>query len=60
MTYSLSGKMCAPSPIGNGWEIGDGELTVTWMTTNSAPESVLQKIHCNTSKRMSVRLFSDL
>ena len=35
------------STIGNGWHIEDGELTVTVMTTNPAPESVLQLVHCS-------------
>lgn len=38
--------MCAPSPIGSGWHIEDGELTVTWMTKNPALQSVLQLVHC--------------
>ena len=38
--------MCAPSPIGNGWDIEDGQLTVKWMTRNPAPDSVLQVVHC--------------
>ena len=47
MRHSLTGKMCAPSPIGNGWHIEDGELAVTWMTKNPAPDSVLQVVHCS-------------
>ena len=45
------------STIGNGWHIEDGELTVTVMTTNPAPESVLQLVHCSckTSKRETER-----
>ncbi|XP_061915901.1 uncharacterized protein LOC133658193 [Entelurus aequoreus] len=46
MRHSLTGMMCAPSPIGNGWYIEDGELTVRWMTRNPAPDSVLQVVHC--------------
>ena len=42
MRHSLTGNISAPSPIGNGWQSEDGELTVTWMTTNPAPVSVLQ------------------
>ncbi|KAL1268455.1 hypothetical protein QQF64_033818 [Cirrhinus molitorella] len=47
MRHSLKGVMCAPSPFGNGWHLEDGELTVTWMTKNPAPESVLQVVHCS-------------
>lgn len=47
MKHCLTGKMCAPSPIGSGWHIEDGELAVTWMTTNPAPDSVLQVVHCS-------------
>ncbi|XP_056105946.1 uncharacterized protein LOC130084505 [Rhinichthys klamathensis goyatoka] len=47
MRHSLKGIMCAPSPVGNGWHLEDGELTVTWMTRNPAPESVLQAVHCS-------------
>jgi len=47
MRHSLKAIMCAPSPIGNGWHLEDGELTVTWMTRNPAPESVLQAVHCS-------------
>lgn len=50
MRRSLTGMMCAPSPIGNGWGMEDGELTVTWMTRNPAPDSVLQVVHCNCKK----------
>ena len=31
---------------GYGWQIEDGTLQVTWMTRNSAPDSVLHVIHC--------------
>ena len=47
MRHSLKGIMSAPSPNGNGWHIEDGELKVTWMTTNPAPESVLKVVHCS-------------
>lgn len=47
MRHSLKAMMCAPSPVGNGWHLEDGELTVTWMTRNPAPESVLQVVHCS-------------
>lgn len=47
MRHSLKGKMCAPSPVGNGWHLEDGELTVMWMTRNPAPDSVLKVVHCS-------------
>ena len=46
MRHSLQAVMCAPTPVGNGWHVEDGELTVTWMTRNPAPDSVLQVVHC--------------
>ncbi|XP_049332864.1 uncharacterized protein LOC111197609 isoform X2 [Astyanax mexicanus] len=47
MRHSLKSKICAPSPIGNGWHLENGELAVTWMTKLPAPESVLQVVHCS-------------
>ena len=41
-----------PSPIGNMWHIEDVELTVTWMTRNPAPESVLQVLVREASVRL--------
>ena len=42
MRHSLKAIMSAPSPVGNGWHLEDGDLAVTWMTRNPAPDSVLQ------------------
>lgn len=47
MKRCLTGKMCAPSPIGNGWDIEDGQLAVNWMTKNPAPDTVLQVVNCS-------------
>ena len=47
MRHFMTGKMCAPSPVISGWHIEYGELTVTWMTTNPAPDRVLQLVHCS-------------
>lgn len=51
MRCCLQGIMCAPSPIGNGWHIEDGELTVTCMTNNPAAQCDTDRCSC-----MSARL----
>ena len=46
MRSCLKQNISAPSPAGYGWQIEDGNLHVTWMTRNPAPDSVLHVIHC--------------
>ena len=41
MRSCLKQNISAPSPAGYGWQIEDGNLHVTWMTRNPAPDSVL-------------------
>ncbi|XP_020896117.1 uncharacterized protein LOC110235041 [Exaiptasia diaphana] len=43
----LTSILLLPSPVGNGWELdGDQQLKVLWMTSPSAPESVLEFVQC--------------
>ena len=44
---SLEQIIDAPSPVGHGWKLEDGELVFDWMSQPPAPPSVLQDIKCN-------------
>ena len=46
MRSCVKQKIGAPSPTEHGWHLEDGQLHVTWMTRNPAPDSVLHVIHC--------------
>jgi hypothetical protein len=41
---SLEATPVIPSPVGHGWWIEDGKLTVRWMTGPPAPEVVLELV----------------
>ena len=43
-------KIEAPSPVGHGWESDGNSLTFLWMTKPSAPECVLNVVHCGCKK----------
>ena len=34
--------MVIPSPIGNAWQLSDGEIEIQWMTRPPAPDSLLE------------------
>ena len=38
--------MVIPSPIGNGWQLSDGEIEIQWMMRPPAPDSLLECIVC--------------
>eukprot|EP00794_Sanderia_malayensis_P012433 gene12433-13718_t len=42
----LAAELQIPSPVGNGWEILDGQLTIVWMTQPPAPDSLLDFVSC--------------
>ena len=46
----LLAEAAPPSPVGNGWEIRDGELRHHWMTTNVAPDQLLEFVNCGCKK----------
>lgn len=52
--------ICAPSPVGHGWNMEDGLLVVNWMENDPAPKDVLMLISCKcktdcSSKRCSCK-----
>lgn len=42
----LTAQMVIPSPIGNGWQLSDGEIEIQWMTRPPAPDSLLECTTC--------------
>jgi hypothetical protein len=46
----LLAEAAPPSLVGNGWEIRDGELRHHWMTTNVAPDQLLEFVNCGCKK----------
>lgn len=46
----LQQTISAPSPVGHGWRLLDGQLVVHWMTTGAAPDEVLNYVHCSCKK----------
>lgn len=36
----------APSPDGFGWIVKDGDLIISWMTKDPAPQQILGSLHC--------------
>ena len=46
----LQNEIDAPSPVGNGWELENGQLVFTWMTNAIAPDKLLSVITCKCKK----------
>ena len=47
----LIAKPDIPSPIGNGWELGENEsISIKWNTLNPAPDKVLELMFCTCSR----------
>ena len=40
----------APSAVGHGWQVEDGQLVYKWMEHSPAPQSVLKSIYCKCKK----------
>ena len=49
---SLVAFIVPPSPVGNGWELKDDELTIQWMTSYVAPDQLLEFVNCGCKKRL--------
>ena len=47
---ATTAKMCAPSPVGCGWVLEDGELRVQWLSGPPAPPEILKITKCNCRK----------
>ena len=43
---SLQSSPQIPLPIGSGWSLKDGKLTVDWMSREPAPKAVLEFLSC--------------
>lgn len=42
----LAAQVLLPSPVGNGWQLTNGELEIVWMTRPPAPDSLLEYVEC--------------
>ena len=40
----------APSPVGHGWKMENGQLSYKWMSDSPAPPAVLKNVHCRCRK----------
>lgn len=56
----LLALIVAPSPAGRGWELKDEELTIHWMTSNVAPDQLLEFVNCGCKKGCSTQRCSCL
>ena len=47
---SLQSCPQVPSPVGSGWCLEDGKLTIDWMSGEPAPQAVLELLSCQCSR----------
>ena len=47
---SLQSCPQVPSPVGSGWCLEDGKLTIDWMSGEPAPQAVLELLSCHCSR----------
>ena len=40
----------APSAVGHGWQVEDGQLVYKWVEHSPAPQSVLKSLNCKCNK----------
>ena len=48
--HALERFIDAPSAVGHGWQVEDGQLVYKWMDHSPAPQSVLKSMNCKCKK----------
>ena len=51
----LLARILPPSPVGNGWVVLEGHLTIKWMDSNFAPDHLLEFANCGCKKGCSTQ-----